>query len=188
MTPYWPWWLGAAALASIAIGFRAAIGRPLGVSGMYARILRWREERRTIAESDALKAALLEATRQRFGDAALPEGGDFEEAVSGPLPSSHAALFVLCLFLGGALSHLLGGAAAGSGLGPEFASIVGSGARASLALLVGGFLVGFGTRMAGGCTSGHGLNGCARLHPASLAATAAFFGAAVAMSFALGAL
>ena len=57
-----------------------------------------------------------------------------------------------------------------------------------LALLGGGALVGFGTSMAGGCTSGHGLVGCARLQPASLVVTAAFFGTAVAVAFALSAL
>lgn len=57
-----------------------------------------------------------------------------------------------------------------------------------LALFGGGALVGFGTSMAGGCTSGHGLVGCARLQPASLVVTAAFFGTAVAVTFALSAL
>jgi uncharacterized membrane protein YedE/YeeE len=56
------------------------------------------------------------------------------------------------------------------------------------ALLAGGLLVGFGTRMAGGCTSGHGLTGVARLRPASLVATATFFAAGIATSYALEAL
>jgi uncharacterized membrane protein YedE/YeeE len=42
-------------------------------------------------------------------------------------------------------------------------------------LIVAGLLVGFGTRMGGGCTSGHGVCGMARLSPRSLAATATFF-------------
>lgn len=41
-------------------------------------------------------------------------------------------------------------------------------------LIVGGFLVGFGTRMGSGCTSGHGICGVARLSVRSLIATAAF--------------
>ncbi|GAB3974123.1 hypothetical protein GCM10027615_38930 [Plantactinospora veratri] len=52
-------------------------------------------------------------------------------------------------------------------------------------LFVGGVLVGFGTRLAGGCSSGHGLNGCGRLHPDSIVATAVFFGTAVLVSFLL---
>jgi hypothetical protein len=41
-------------------------------------------------------------------------------------------------------------------------------------LVVAGFLVGFGTRLGSGCTSGHGVCGIARLSPRSLAATATF--------------
>ena len=50
-------------------------------------------------------------------------------------------------------------------------------------LLLGGLCVGFGTRMAGGCTSGHGLNGCGRLQIPSIVATATFFGTGVAVSW-----
>lgn len=42
-------------------------------------------------------------------------------------------------------------------------------------IVLGGFLVGFGTRYAGGCTSGHGLTGTALLQPASFVALMAFF-------------
>jgi uncharacterized protein len=41
-------------------------------------------------------------------------------------------------------------------------------------LIVSGLLVGFGTRLAAGCTSGHGICGIARLSPRSLVATALF--------------
>lgn len=44
-------------------------------------------------------------------------------------------------------------------------------------LLVAGLLVGFGTRLGSGCTSGHGVCGLARLSPRSLAAVAGFMGA-----------
>jgi len=47
-------------------------------------------------------------------------------------------------------------------------------------LIAGGLLVGFGTRLGNGCTSGHGVCGLARLSPRSLAATAAFMGAGIA--------
>lgn len=43
-----------------------------------------------------------------------------------------------------------------------------------LAVVVGGLLVGFGTRMGSGCTSGHGVCGLARLSPRSLVATCTF--------------
>jgi uncharacterized membrane protein YedE/YeeE len=41
-------------------------------------------------------------------------------------------------------------------------------------LVVAGLLVGFGTRLGSGCTSGHGVCGLARLSPRSLAATITF--------------
>ncbi len=50
-------------------------------------------------------------------------------------------------------------------------------------LLVGGLLVGFGTRLGSGCTSGHGVCGLARFSKRSAAATAVFFGVAIATVF-----
>ena len=46
-------------------------------------------------------------------------------------------------------------------------------------LIVAGLLVGFGTRLGSGCTSGHGICGLARLSKRSMAATAIFFAVAV---------
>ena len=46
-----------------------------------------------------------------------------------------------------------------------------------LSMIVGGFLVGFGTRLGSGCTSGHGVCGIARLSWRSLTATAVFMAA-----------
>jgi uncharacterized protein len=43
-----------------------------------------------------------------------------------------------------------------------------------LLLILGGFLVGFGTRYAGGCTSGHAIMGLANLQWPSLVATCCF--------------
>lgn len=46
-----------------------------------------------------------------------------------------------------------------------------------------GLLVGFGTRYAGGCTSGHGVCGIGRLSPRSMAATATFIVAGMVTVF-----
>ncbi|MET0245091.1 MAG: YeeE/YedE thiosulfate transporter family protein [Flavitalea sp.] len=46
--------------------------------------------------------------------------------------------------------------------------------RGFLLLVVGGFLVGFGTRYAGGCTSGHSIMGLSSLQWPSLVATISF--------------
>jgi hypothetical protein len=54
----------------------------------------------------------------------------------------------------------------------------------NLALLaVAGFLVGFGSVYGGGCTSGHGVCGIARLSPRSLVATGVFMAAAMVTVF-----
>lgn len=49
--------------------------------------------------------------------------------------------------------------------------------RSSAALVAAGLLVGFGTRMGSGCTSGHGVCGLSRLSVRSLAATLTFIAA-----------
>lgn len=46
--------------------------------------------------------------------------------------------------------------------------------RGFVMLVLGGFLVGFGTRYAGGCTSGHAIMGLSNLQVPSLIATASF--------------
>jgi uncharacterized protein len=46
-------------------------------------------------------------------------------------------------------------------------------------IAVAGLLVGFGTRLSNGCTSGHGICGIARLSPRSITATAIFMVVAI---------
>src|SRR5262247_1694524 len=46
--------------------------------------------------------------------------------------------------------------------------------RSWIVIIVAGLLVGFGSRLGGGCTSGHGVCGVARLSPRSIAATLIF--------------
>jgi uncharacterized membrane protein YedE/YeeE len=50
-------------------------------------------------------------------------------------------------------------------------------------LIAAGLLVGFGTRLGGGCTSGHGVCGIARLSRRSITATIVFMAAAAATVF-----
>jgi hypothetical protein len=50
-------------------------------------------------------------------------------------------------------------------------------------LIVAGLLVGFGTRLGNGCTSGHGVCGIARGSPRSIVATCAFFAVAAITVF-----
>jgi len=192
---YWPWWAGAAALGAITVGFWMAVRRPLGVTGVLARFVNLREEIEAerkdaalaLADEAALAAALVAATRESFGDAMSPSLTPLPMPAvrrSGARPRLAAhALFLGGLVAGGLLSRLLrGGLASGPGLGDAYARVVCGGWRACAVLIAGGALVGFGTALAGGCSSGHGLFGCARLQPGSLVATASFFGAAVGVS------
>ena len=58
-----------------------------------------------------------------------------------------------------------------------------SGVTTVALLLAAGVLIGVGTKIAGGCTSGNGLSGNAIGSRASLVATIVFFGTAVGVSF-----
>lgn len=78
-------------------------------------------------------------------------------------------LFVLGLALGPPAYALL------AGVWPEMRIVAG------LPLLaLAGLLVGFGTRLGSGCTSGHGVAGLARLSPRSTAAVATFLASGIA--------
>ena len=57
--------------------------------------------------------------------------------------------------------------------------------RGWLAIVGGGFLVGFGTAYAGGCTSGHGISGVANLETPSFIALAGFFAGGLLGTFLL---
>ena len=60
-----------------------------------------------------------------------------------------------------------------------------AGLPGTAALIVAGLLVGFGTRMGNGCTSGHGVCGVSRLSARSIAATMVFLAAGIATVAAL---
>ncbi|MFE7763350.1 YeeE/YedE family protein [Streptomyces sp. NPDC057438] len=214
MTAYWPWWAGAVGLAVLTIGYTLATDRSFGVSGAWDRVLHWRREAELermeaeFTDERALAAALDAATAEHFGTvpaasgpaasspaAPVPPGPTGVAAEDGrrgsgqsrPAPLVTQAVLLVSIFVGGLI------AAVSSGrfhlrfdMGAGYRDVVTGNPVAMVALLfVGGVLVGFGTRLAGGCSSGHGLNGCGRLRPVSLVATATFFGTAVAVSFLL---
>ncbi|MFN0029962.1 MAG: YeeE/YedE thiosulfate transporter family protein [Acidimicrobiales bacterium] len=223
MSGYWPWWMGALGLGGVTVGYYVALGRTIGISGAWERVLHWREERATEALDASMddvdfEAALEAATLQAFavqtaGAATLSDAsarawppspteppahvhapaGEAAPAVSPPTGSRSAvttptpvaahATLLLFVLLGGFLAAVVSGRFELRGdMGPAFADLVVSGNGMWPVLFVGGVLVGFGTRLAGGCSSGHGLSGCSRFQPASIVATAVFFGTAVAVS------
>ncbi|NVB77177.1 MAG: YeeE/YedE family protein [Kofleriaceae bacterium] len=55
-------------------------------------------------------------------------------------------------------------------------SAIGASPRPYIAVVIAGLLVGFGTRLGGGCTSGHGVCGLSRLSARSLVAVVVFIG------------
>ena len=80
-----------------------------------------------------------------------------------PAASGWQAFFVIGLFLGGAV------------MSQAFPEMFTSSHEHNTATLIGaGVLVGFGSRLGSGCTSGHGVCGMGRLSPRSIAATLTF--------------
>lgn len=202
MTMYWSWWQGALALGGLTVIFVLMLGRMLGVSGSWASIVGWREARKREQSAAAfdtqpamMQNALLAATLAEFGEQQTqqalagqglgsPVSAPKRAQVTGGLRWTAQLTFLLAMMLGGFLAAI----AAGHfqirfDLGSAHTRLFGTDWHEWITLLLGGMLVGFGTQMGGGCTSGHGLSGTSRLTPASLVATALFFGSAVAVSF-----
>ena len=59
-------------------------------------------------------------------------------------------------------------------------------AGGAVRMFIGGILIGFGSRYAGGCTSGHSITGIANLNWPSLVATIFFFVGGLAVTWGLG--
>ena len=94
---------------------------------------------------------------------------------SSSLPRSSAWAFLIGLPLGATLIALVTNADR-----PEFSSWP--------VILIAGLLVGFGTRMGSGCTSGHGVCGISRFSQRSIVATLTFIATGVITVFLMGAL
>jgi hypothetical protein len=162
------------------------------------------------ADDEALEAALLAATAEAFAgmtpalEAAGTASRSPEAAAAKPSaaaagascgacapmvqrpPLSAHAVFLLAIAGGGFLAAALrGGFQPTLALPEAYARLVAPGLPGWLGLGAGGLLIGVGASVSGGCSTGHGLTGCARLQPAGLAASATFFGVAGAVSFLL---
>jgi uncharacterized membrane protein YedE/YeeE len=205
LTVPWPWWLAAVVLAAVSLLHWRLSGRLMGGSGAWISLVNLPEELRAAKEEEglddeaALQAAMLAATLAEFGPAALP----VDAAAPPPLPAVPEApavvaplgrspwtahlVFVLALALGGAVASLLrhGRLTWRTSMGDTFERMYGHGPGSLLMLLAGGLLVGFGVRMAGGCTVGHGLNGCSRLQRGSLLSIAVFFSVGIGVALVL---
>lgn len=95
-------------------------------------------------------------------------------------------VFVLATIAGGAIAALTGGEFVNEWLPPMWTARFGDSIplRAVVAL-GGGILVAFGARLAGGCTSGHGISGTLQLNLASWIAVFCFFAGGILMAMTL---
>lgn len=138
--------------------------------------------------------ALTALTLQFVGNRSFGLSSGLEDlcAIGSDRPSLRATLaeggawrlpFLAGLLVGGFVSALTSG-----GWHPTFAvepldSASGMGPGAKLVwFFVGGAFTGYGTRLAGGCTSGHGIFGIARIEPASFRAVMAFMAVGMLVS------
>ncbi len=206
MTEYLPWWITSISLAIITLGFYLANNKTLGVAGSWTRVVQFKNDRELNEAHDFFASrpkmfedALMAATIQHFGKAEVTrflearhkQAPDAEAQQPAAAATSRNHWSVHMVFLGSLVVGGLIGAVIRGDLGIQMdmgsvhSRLFGEGFAYVMTLFVGGCLVGFGTQLAGGCTSGHGLSGASRLVPASLVATMSFFGAAVIFSMAL---
>jgi uncharacterized membrane protein YedE/YeeE len=127
------------------------------------------------------------AVRALFGARLGVTGGfsDLVEKVSaGSARFDWRGWFALGIVASGALYVLLWGSPVFEGYGWLTDTFTG-GAQVWIApiLVLAGVAIGYGAKMAGGCTSGNGLSGVSSLSVASIAATATFFATAIVVSF-----
>lgn len=105
-------------------------------------------------------------------------------ALSGP--GAWRLPFWLGLILGGVVSKLLAGEWSMTWDLGMWDQHIGGPIWAKVAwMFVGGLLIGFGTRAAGGCTSGHGIFGVSNLEGASYVSMVSFMLAGIATTFAV---
>ncbi|MDH5369996.1 MAG: YeeE/YedE family protein [Gammaproteobacteria bacterium] len=204
---YWSWWIGALALGIFAVIFSLFTGKPLGVSGSWLSIARRKDDAILKASAEVLqgdqtqvKDDLMAMTMAEFGEDFVADNLDTNQqrragetnAVSTSdsklkqdyTPWTVHVLFLATMFLGSYIASITTGEfSLSTELSALHAKIFENTGEAWIALLFGGMMVGFGTQMAGGCTSGHGLSGTAQLIPASIVSTIVFFGSATALTF-----
>ena len=167
----WAWWVAGPLIGLYAVTFFVFAKRNLGASSGFP--------------------AALEALRGT-DDPANVDLSRTDDPLALPKSSRDAAprwrvWWMAGLFLAGLLVWALGGAASGTLDLPGFTETFhGLGLFGRLGVLAaGGVLIGFGTRMSGGCTSGHAIFGISQRQLPSLVATATFFASGMATAFLL---
>jgi uncharacterized membrane protein YedE/YeeE len=166
-TEIWPWYVSGPAVGLFVLAFLYFTGRALGASSAYQ--------------------AVIEAAQGKGANPLAGLGSKADLPVDPRDPAPRWRLWFLGgLFLGGLAAWMGGGLDTGGPGLPGFAEFFKAGPAAQAAILLGGgVLIGAGTRMSGGCTSGHAITGISNLQAPSLYATGVFFAVGMALSFAL---
>jgi len=209
---YWSWWIGGLALGLFAVVFSLLTGKPLGVSGSWLSIAKRKDDAVLKAsaevmagDQDQVKDDLMAMTMAEFGEDVLTgdsdsnlqrrEGEANAEATNNATikqdytPWTVHIIFLATMFLGSYIASITTGEfSLTTELSALHTKIFENTGEAWIALFFGGIMVGFGTQMAGGCTSGHGLSGTAQLIPASLLSTFVFFGSATVLTILMNSL
>lgn len=151
-TALWPAWVAGGAIGALAFAQRWLTDQPLGCSAAFGNA-----------------CARMGSRLQLFQGPAHSTATDWK------------LWFLVGIFLGGLLASLSTGTwAEPTHFGTLYTALMPhSDVGRVLWWLFGGVLIGMGSRLAGGCTSGHTINGVAMGSPASIVASAFFFAAAV---------
>lgn len=134
----------------------------------------------------AVVVGLLVAINERFG--VVGGYSNVVERVSGRSSTLGWKAWLLFGVLAGALLFrlLAGGSTVADGYGWLTRTFTGANTWVVGVLLVAaGVLIGYGAKLAGGCTSGNGIAGCSMGSKASFAATATFMATAIGATFAI---
>ena len=95
-------------------------------------------------------------------------------------------VFVVAVIIGGAIAALTGGEITNEWLSPMWVARFGDSiALRAMIAFGGGMLMAFGARLAGGCTSGHGISGTLQLNLASWISLICFFIGGIAVAIPL---
>lgn len=121
-----------------------------------------------------------------WGRQALGVSTGFAELCALPhdrkLRRSWRLYFLIGIIAGGSLGAWVAGGLSPSFATPTLDALMPSSVFKGAWLFVGGILIGFGARRAGGCTSGHGIMGVSLFGRASIIATATFMAAGFAIT------
>lgn len=199
---FWPGWVSGVVLSVLIVAYFWITGRLLSSSGRVTVIidrLRYGAQPEPDATPEELAEALRLASIEAFGASAVEEAlrSSAERGTGQHAPPTTAdaarvrprsnvtwvghLAFLFGLVIGGRVAQPL--APLTWSLGERIWAGVVPSAALPYVLLLAGVLVGFGTRMAGGCPIGHGLCGMARGQAGSWASGIAFFAGGVALTW-----